>query len=274
MTSKIYNYLFSEVKDIYYNIYETYLLKKLRSNNLNYTKQDLVSVIIPTYNRSKILTTRSLPSVLEQTHKNFELIIIGDCCTDDTEQQILSLNDPRIKFENLNYKKKKHFRNPKNIWLAGEVVAANYALKICSGNWIARLDDDEIWTNDHIEKLLHFCIDNEYEFASGYVETPGFIRKEPPKIISDYFQTTNIKNKNINNPYIGGHSSFFFKSYLKEFKYNKDCWRKNINRSNDLDLVVRFLKAGVKMGYLDEKVGINLPRPGETELGWKAAKKK
>ena len=45
---------------------------------------------------------------------------------------------------------------------------------------------------------------------------------------------------------------------------------KKINRSNDLDLVLRFFKAGVKIGFLDEIIGTVLPRPGDTEVGYKA----
>jgi len=270
MNNKLYNSLHSNLKNIYYNLYEPYLLKKERKKNLNYSKNDLVSVIIPTYNRSQILLDRALASALNQTYKNLEIIIIGDCCTDDTENKVLAIKDSRIKFKNLIYKKKQSFKIKKNIWLAGEVLAANYALKISTGKWIARLDDDDIWTADHIEKLLNFCLDYNFEFASGYVETPDFEKKERPKIISDYFETSHLKSKYVNNPNVGSHSSFFFINYLKKFKYNEDCWRKRINASNDLDLVVRFLKAGVRIGYLNEKVGIEIARPGEKYLGWKA----
>ena len=270
MNNKLYNSLHSNLKNIYYNLYEPYLLKKERKKNLNYSKNDLVSVIIPTYNRSQILLDRALASALNQTYKNLEIIIIGDCCTDDTENKVLAIKDSRIKFKNLIYKKKQSFKIKKNIWLAGEVLAANYALKISTGKWIARLDDDDIWTADHIEKLLNFCLDYNFEFASGYVETPDFEKKERQKIISDYFETSHLKSKYVNNPNVGSHSSFFFINYLKKFKYNEDCWRKRINASNDLDLVVRFLKAGVRIGYLNEKVGIEIARPGEKYLGWKA----
>lgn len=54
-----------------------------------------------TYNRGKILTERTIPSVLKQTYQNFEIIIVGDNCTDNTEELLNDFNDDRIKFYNL-----------------------------------------------------------------------------------------------------------------------------------------------------------------------------
>ena len=78
------------------------MLQKLKdSSNPRFEDDPLISVIIPTYNRGKILTTRAIPSVLAQTHRNLELIIVGDYCTDNTAQLIKNFGDDRIKFVNL-----------------------------------------------------------------------------------------------------------------------------------------------------------------------------
>ena len=69
---------------------------------------------------------------------------------------------------------------------------------------------------------------------------------------------------------IGGVQTWLYRSYLKFFRYNPDCWRKSWNRVNDTDLQDRMFRAGVRMGYLDKVVAKVLPRPGETSVGLKA----
>jgi glycosyltransferase involved in cell wall biosynthesis len=59
-----------------------------------------ISVILSTYNRRNVLKY-AIKSVLNSEFGNLELLVIGDCCTDDTEQVVLSFNDKRIRFMNL-----------------------------------------------------------------------------------------------------------------------------------------------------------------------------
>ena len=70
-------------------------------------RDPLVSVIIPTWNRAELLIARTLPSVLAQTHGNLEIIVVGDCCTDNTAEMIASIGDPRVIFFNLPYCREK-----------------------------------------------------------------------------------------------------------------------------------------------------------------------
>ena len=63
--------------------------------------QPLVTVCVATYNRAKLLTKRTLPSILNQTYNNIEIIVVGDCCTDSTQEDVLALGDTRIQFINL-----------------------------------------------------------------------------------------------------------------------------------------------------------------------------
>ena len=120
---------------IYYNYYlknwiECKRNKKLLSEarnklrvNLNH-KIPLISVVIPTYNRGVILTERTIPSVLKQTYQNFEIIIVGDHCTDNTEELIGNINDNRIRFYNLP-KRGTYPINPHHRWLVAGAVPAN-----------------------------------------------------------------------------------------------------------------------------------------------------
>lgn len=142
---------------------------------------------------------------------------------------------------------------PENHWLAGPVVPANAALRECRGAYIARIDDDDEWKPEHLERLLYFAHDNGFEFVSSAYETDS-------KVIEH----------DGGNPPIGGTQTWLYRSYLAAFKYNGQCWRKSWNRVNDTDLAQRFRDMGVRIGHLNEVTARVLPRPGETHVGSKA----
>ena len=100
-----------------------------------------VSVVIPTYNWSAALRC-ALRSVLLQTMQDFEILVVGDGCTDDSEAVVAEFNDPRIRWHNLE-------RNYGSQW-----VANNYANEHAAGDWIAYLGHDDIWFPTHLSAIL------------------------------------------------------------------------------------------------------------------------
>lgn len=224
----------------------------------------LISVYIPTYNRPKLLLERGIKSVLAQTYKNFELIIVDDGSDDEKSIDCIIIKNPAwLKDDQIKlYKlpKKKFLKNKKDAWLLGPTRAANYALSLCSGDWIARNDDDDIWTEDHLEKLLRFAQQNDYEFVTAAQKWEYPDHSE----IKTWQDDMGIMGK------IGGIQTSLYRSYLKCFRFNKHCWRKKHNANNDLDMPYRMYKAGVRMGFLNEVVTRVLPRPGETKIGLEA----
>jgi len=90
----------------------------------------LVSVIMPVYNGQKYLL-EAINSILTQTYFNFEFIIINDGSTDDTSRILSSVKDPRIMV--VNFEKNK-----------GIVEALNHGIRLASGEFIARMDADDI----------------------------------------------------------------------------------------------------------------------------------
>lgn len=262
--------------DARYGIMEPVKLILARWRNQRFYKDKaenpLISVYTPTYNRANLLTERALPSVLAQTYKNFEYIIVGDCCTDNTAELVAKIKDPRIRFYNLPTRGYRYPPTVENHWLAGPVVAANQALKMVRGKWVARLDDDDTWTPDHLAELIRLAMGGDYEFVSaqGFEERNGERR-----ICEGYLAQSSYYNKvdrpvKGDNPRIGGTSTWLYRAYLKFFKYNLNCWRKSWNRVNDIDLVVRMFKAGVRMGHLAKPLLFVLPRPGEKAIGIEA----
>ena len=234
-------------------------LARLRYDYLysNPDEYPLISVYVPTYNRGQLLVDRAVKSVLEQTYKNFEFIIIGDCCTDNTADLISQIDDPRLRFYNLPQKSGGYPDTPECRWFAGPVVAANKALKSIQGKWIARLDDDDIWTPDHLEVLLRFAQRGNYEFVSAVY-------------IAERFGKKIVVDAENDHPRIGGTQTWLYRSYLCFFKYNIHCWRKKWDKVNDTDLQNRIYKAGTRMGFLNQVVAYVLPRPGEDTIGLEA----
>lgn len=234
-------------------------------------KNPLVSICIPTFNRGSILVDRAIKSALAQTYKNIEIVVVGDCCTDNTEELLAKINDPRLKFYNMKKRKRSYPQTIENHWFVGGAAPANKAMDLATGLWIARLDDDDTWTNDHIEKLLKFAVDGNYEFVSALYMEERFGKQ---KIVQGTMALDEryTKKKSIDSVKIGGVSTWLYRSYLKGMKYNLNCWRKEWNKVWDIDLVTRIHSAGVKMGFLEEVVSFVFPRPGEETIGLDAYK--
>lgn len=103
---------------------------------------NLVSVIIPTFNRTKFVQ-RAIQSVLNQTYKNFEIIIIDDGSTDSTEADLKAFPIHYFKTKNL-----------------GVSSARNLGVSLAKGNWLAFLDSDDLWHATKLEKQLSYSILN------------------------------------------------------------------------------------------------------------------
>ena len=97
-----------------------------------------VSVIIPTYNWSSVLPY-SIGSVLRQTMGDFELLVVGDGCTDDSEQVVAGISDPRLRWINLPVRTG-HQSGPNN-----------EGLRQARGELIAYLGHDDLWLPSHLE---------------------------------------------------------------------------------------------------------------------------
>lgn len=118
----------------------------------------LVSIIMPSYNTGQFIK-ESIESVLAQSYQNWELIIVDDCSTDNTDEIVNQyLIDKRIRY----------IKNPKN---CGAAVSRNHALREANGKWIAFLDSDDLWEPDKLQKQILFMKTNGYHFSyTNYIE--------------------------------------------------------------------------------------------------------
>ena len=142
------------------------------------TPEPLVSVIIPTYNRSSILFN-TIKKVFNQTWENMQLIIVDDYSSDDTRKTIQLINDSRIKYK----------RTERNLGCAG---ARSLGVQSSEGEFITFLDDDDEWENNYLKNQLQ--VFKEYPFLDF--------------VICDY-QVQNIK---------GSRQFYNMKLFSKNFK--------------------------------------------------------
>ena len=106
------------------------------------TSPPIVSVVMATYNRSAVLR-HAIQSVIQSRLSEWELIVVGDHCTDDTAEAVAAFDDPRVRFINLE-------RN------CGEQSAPNNAgLRLARGRYVAFLNHDDLYFPDH----LGSCVD-------------------------------------------------------------------------------------------------------------------
>ncbi len=116
----------------------------------------LVSINITTYNR-KYLLERCLTSIYKQSYKNYEIIIIDDCSSDNTEELVHIQMKKNSKI--------KYFRNLRN---RGNAYSRNYALNKSSGFFVAFMDDDDTWEDiDKLKKQKEFLKKNK-DFSLCY----------------------------------------------------------------------------------------------------------
>lgn len=194
----------------------------------------LVSVIMPTYNRAKYIG-KAIESVLSQTYKNFEIIIIDDGSTDNTKEVLKNyLLDQRIKY----------------IYQQNQKVskARINGISNVSGKYIALLDSDDIWMdNNKLEKQINFLEKNpEYVLVSG-----GIIRVD-----ENGNELSRIKNPEKDKELRDGMllsclfapsaTVFTRSSYERVGGFNKDS-----DLSEDWELFIRLGKIGKMYNFQD-----------------------
>lgn len=192
---------------------------------------NLVSIIMPSWNTGEFIT-ESIQSVLNQTYTNWELIIIDDCSSDDTDQIVESINDERIKY----------LKNEKN---CGAALTRNRGLREARGEWIAFLDSDDLWMPEKLEHQIDFMKKNGYSLSFTEYEKidedskPLNIYVSGPKKVN--------KNKMYNYDYIGQLTMMYS---AKEFGLIQI---KDIRKNNDYAIRLQLYKKPETCAYLLEE---------------------
>lgn len=122
-----------------------------------------ITIVTSTYNWPSALS-QAIPTALAQTFSDFEYLIVGDGCTDETESVVRGFNDPRIVWRNL----------PANSGNQSDVNRV--ALEWARGEFIAYLNHDDLWFPDHLETLIAPLLANDFDMIHSLcieVSPPG-----------------------------------------------------------------------------------------------------
>jgi len=215
-----------------------------------------VSVIIPVYNREDRIIL-SLKSVLNQTYKNLEVIIVDDASTDNTSKILKPFIDN---------KKVRYYRLRKNSGKPS--IVRNYGIRKSKGEYIAFIDSDDIWLKDKLTLQFNFIRNSDVEL--GYVFCDAFVRNSGNKRMERFITQQNFYN-NFKN-YITRKNNYgyildkqlFFEYLLVDFlvfnqtvlikreiilKYS--CFNENLTYGEDNDLWMKVAR-DFSIGYIDK----------------------
>ncbi|MGF1895559.1 glycosyltransferase family 2 protein [Vibrio alginolyticus] len=195
-----------------------------------------ISVIMSAFNAENYIGY-ALSSLESQTFSNFEIIIINDGSTDNTNNIILNfIKETKCKVK---------YINQENV---GLTKSLNRAIDECDGDFIARMDADDISLPHRFEKSIDFIVENNLDFMSA--RSKRFFRdyeySEVPNINKDLFSLRPGLFK-FGNPFV--HGTFVCKrEVMQAHKYNE-----NYRTAQDFDFLCRLSKDNnIKMGYCSE----------------------
>jgi glycosyltransferase involved in cell wall biosynthesis len=203
----------------------------------------LVSVVVPVFNRAH-LVPRVVGSILAQTYRNLDVVIVDDCSTDDIEGVIAALGDPRVRL----------IRRERN---GGAAASRNTGILAARADWIAFHDSDDYCTSDRIELSVRKLIELPAEYIgvygialfykegseSNYGQRETFFLPSPsePKLSGEMYNRTQQGNM-MNLPTI-----LVRKLALQSAGLFDELLRQN----EDWDLCIRLTQEG-KFGFVPE----------------------
>jgi len=193
-------------------------------NLISIFNMDIVSIITPSYNSEKYLKD-CIVSVLNQTFKNWEMLIVDDASTDNSRTVIESYlkKDKRIKA----------FFLKKNI---GPAMARNHAISKASGRYIAFLDSDDIWLPHKLKVQLDFMKLNNYSFVFSSYQV---VSENNSNVINEIFVPNKISYKQyLKNTIIGCLTVVINRKITGSFQFPK------IKSSHDMALWLEIMKRG------------------------------
>jgi len=221
---------------------------------------DLVSFPIATFSRIGILTERTIPSILGQTHTNLEVIVVADGTAESELAPLRALRDPRLRIIRL----RKRTRYPADKvarWMVAGWKPRNVGSRKSRGNWIYWISDDDVLLPHAVETLLGIARNGSYESVSGAYQL-GLIA--PVDVLPEKgVEALGVK--------ITGPPAWLSRSYVGRLRWNGASWRKAWNRPSDYDLIVRMKAQRIRFGHTDTVVGVQPEVAGTAQTGLKGS---
>lgn len=265
------------LNDSDYKEIDNYLSRLQSKQEIEVDNKGLVSIIITTYNRKQYLTD-AINSILSQTYKNIEIIVMDDCSSDGTE----TLFNTIFTNENIFY-----YRNQEN---KGCGFSRSYAFNnYCKGKYVIFMDDDDFYIdNDYINKsvLIHESIDGlSFVSADTFIEYPdkilinelnnydslsnneyfiNFMKhgyKKPSSTFTTVFKKSILEKSGLNDMDMVNDTSIYLRSLLNGKPYFLNnivgVYRmhgNNLTFSCSLQFIIDNLEEKYKVGILGKEV--------------------
>lgn len=194
-----------------------------------------VSIVLPTYNRGNIFLIKAINSVLNQSFKDFELIIIDDASTDETKKIISKFNDKRIHY----------IKNEKN---HGEYWSTNYGISLAQGSYLTWVHSDDVMPPDSLLLRIKALEKNKkLDFVHGDIikidENDNVIKKSisTDKVGEHVFKSYINSLKEGNMVSLVHHTTIMMK---KNFFYKAGPFDCSLPFAGDIDWLIRALRVG------------------------------
>lgn len=206
--------------------------------------EPLVSVVISTYNRARLLAQRSLPSVLNQTHQSVDVHVVGDGTDQETIDLLTDHPDPRVRFTNL--PKQPVHPDPGTEWALQGLEARNHGHDTALGEYIANLDDDDEMLPTMIETLLKALWAADADVAYG--RSKAFLHDGGIQWYGNWPPM---------------HFAFCDGAWLSRhdlgIRYDLECAKRGL--PGDGDRIDRMVEAGLKFTMVQDIVHYYYPNP-------------
>lgn len=199
----------------------------------------MISVIMSTYKEDERLLRESIESILNQTYRDFEYIIILDYPDNDVHKSVIeeyALKDDRIHF----------YINEKNMGLTDSL---NRGLSLCHGEYIARMDADDISLPDRLERQMKYLEKNHYDLIGGITE---MINENGSLLYSIKSVPTDPKkiNKALRYSQCIAHPTWLGKKEV----FEKNAGYRHMPLCEDYDFTLRAVLNGFVISNLNEAV--------------------
>jgi glycosyltransferase involved in cell wall biosynthesis len=201
----------------------------------------MISIVMPTYNRETYLA-EAIESVLKQSYKDFELIVVNDGSTDSTEliMEYFIKKDKRIRYFDLG----------KNFGIAH---ARNYGISKSTGEYIAVMDSDDLMSPDRLKRSLKIL-------KHDFVYTSYYLADEHAQIKQIYYPPKTVTKKEVHDNAAWPHVTIIARRKC----FEENPYREELKVNDDMGLCVDWFKAGYKGNRVLEPMMIVRTHPQST----------
>lgn len=213
-----------------------------------------VSIVMPTYKRRVPMIERAIKSVLNQTYKNIELVIVDDSpksfpYRQEVKEYIFSLKDSRINY----------IQNEENL---GGALARNVGIFASHGTYISFLDDDDTYLPEKIEKQLNFMLEHNHDMSFSNL----IIKNENEEVIDvrEFHDIWSMEGDEFLKYHIMHHATGTPTFMYKKEKLEEIGGFDDAIMGQEFYLMLKTIEAGLDIGYFDSHDVVAYRHSGES----------